>query len=60
MYIRRVNGSIIDSRNTYDDEEIETTTALLEADVLQIEHENVIQPYITVKGGMNHPEKTQK
>ena len=46
MYIRRSNGSINDSRSTYDDEKIETTTALLEADVLQIEHENVIQPYL--------------
>ena len=46
MYIRRVNGSINDSRSTNVDEEIETTTALLEADVLQIEHENVIQPYL--------------
>ena len=40
------NDSINDSRSTYDDEKIETTTALLEADVLQIEHENVIQPYL--------------
>ena len=46
MYIRRANGSINDSRSTYDDEKIETTTTLLEADVLQIEHENVIQPYL--------------
>ena len=46
MYIRRANGSINDSHSTYDDEKIETTTALLEADVLQIEHKNVIQPYL--------------
>ena len=46
MYIRRANGSINDSLSTHDDEKIETTTALLEADVLQIEHENVIQPYL--------------
>ena len=46
MYIRRGNRSINDSRSTYDDEKIETTTALQEADVLQIEHESVIQPYL--------------
>ena len=46
MYIWSVNGSINDSRSTNVDEKIETTTALLEADVLQIEHENVIQPYL--------------
>ena len=46
MYIRHANGLINDSRSTYDDEKIETTTALLGADVLQVEHENVIQPYL--------------
>ena len=46
MYIRRANVSINDSRSTYDDEKIETTSALLEANVLQSEHENVIQPHL--------------
>ena len=34
IYIRRVNESINDSHSTYDVEEIETITALLESDVL--------------------------